>query len=44
MSEYTNYDAQNMARIFDQEMRVVGADFIAGLLHVHRGKALKVGN
>ena len=42
MSEYTNYDAQNMARIFDREMRAVGADVIAGLLHVHRGKPLKV--
>ena len=42
MSEYTNYDAQDMARIFDQEMRAVGADVIAGLLHVHQGKPLKV--
>ena len=42
MSEYTNYDEKEFADIFDREIRVVGADVIAGLLHVLCGKRLQV--
>lgn len=41
MSKYTNYDEKHFAQIFDREMQVIGADVIAGLLHVHCGKSLQ---
>ena len=44
MSEYRDDDAPHFAEIFDREMRVAGADYIAGLLHVHSRKSLKVIN
>ena len=42
MSQYTNYDEKEFSEIFDREIKVVGADVIAGLLHVHCGKPLQV--
>ena len=38
-----HYEAPDFARVFDQEMRVLGADVFVGMLLVHTGKPLKVG-
>ena len=44
MSQYRNhiYFDEEFIQIYDREIKVVGADVIAGLLHVHCGKPLQV--
>ena len=38
-----NYGNLDFVQIYDKEKLAVGPDVIAGLLHVHCGKKLKVG-
>ena len=39
---FFNYEEGNAARVYDQERYAMGADVIAGLLHVYCNKNLKV--
>ena len=39
---FKHYDSKEVARIYDRERYPVGADAVAGLLHIHCRKALEV--
>ena len=42
MSRFFNYNAANMARLYDRMRKPHGVDVIAGLLHVHCNKPFQV--
>ena len=42
MSNLYNYDAAGTAETYDRIRFALGANVIAGLLHIHCGKPLKV--
>ena len=42
MSSYEDYS--KVSEVYDKERLALGADVVAGLLHVYGGKPLKVGN
>ena len=42
MNKFYNYDEPGTAATYDRMRYPIGADVIAGLLHVHCGKPLKV--
>ena len=41
---FKDYDSKEVARIYDRERYPVGADVMAGLLHIHCKKRLEVCN
>ena len=42
MSEVYNYDAREAVEVYEETRTPIGFDVIAGLLHVHCGKQLRV--